>query len=107
MYASFRSVTAKKRQNINPHPDGKFFVDLIGLGILRDDTATEMLLLLMLSSKDIKGTIEVTYACMAHFQMVLQKVTSFLSLVCVRILDVYLAYLITWIRRKAKQSCFA
>ena len=78
MYASFRSVTAKKRQNINPHPDGKFFVDLIGLGIsLRDDTATEMLLLLMLSSKDIKGTIEVMYACMAHFQMVLQKSNFF------------------------------
>ena len=40
MYASFRSVTAKKptkkRQNTNPYPDGKFFVDLIGPGILRD-----------------------------------------------------------------------
>ena len=37
MYASFRSVTAQKRQNSNPHPDGKIFVDLNGLGILRDE----------------------------------------------------------------------
>ena len=26
------------RQNTNPHPDGTFFVDLIGLGIPRDNT---------------------------------------------------------------------
>ena len=37
MYASFRSVTAQKRENTNPHPDGKIFVDLNGLGILRDE----------------------------------------------------------------------
>ena len=36
MYASFTSVMAKKRQNTNPYPDGNFFVDLNGLGILRD-----------------------------------------------------------------------
>ena len=36
MYASFRSVTDKKQQNTNPYADGKFFVDLNELGILRD-----------------------------------------------------------------------
>ena len=36
MYASFTSVMAKKRQNTNPYPDGNFFVDLNGLGILRN-----------------------------------------------------------------------
>ena len=35
-YASFSVVTRKKRQNTNPHPDGNFFVDHFGLGILRD-----------------------------------------------------------------------
>ena len=35
-YASFSVVTRKKRQNTNPHPDGNFFVDRFGLGILRD-----------------------------------------------------------------------
>ena len=37
MYASFRNVTAKKWQNANPYPDGKFFVDLNGPGILSDE----------------------------------------------------------------------
>ena len=36
-YASFSVVTRKKRQNTNPHPDGNFFDDRFGLGILRDD----------------------------------------------------------------------
>ena len=36
-YASFSVVTKKKRQNTNPHPDGNFFDDLFGLGILRDE----------------------------------------------------------------------
>ena len=36
-YASFSVVTRKKRQNTNPHPDGNFFGDRFGLGILRDD----------------------------------------------------------------------
>ena len=31
-------VSRQKRQNTNPSPDGKFFVDLNGLGILRDGT---------------------------------------------------------------------
>ena len=35
-YASFSVVTRKKRQNTNPHPDGNFFDDRFGLGILRD-----------------------------------------------------------------------
>ena len=35
-YASFSVVTRKKRQNTNPHPDGNFFVDRFGLGILHD-----------------------------------------------------------------------
>ena len=35
-YASFSVVTRKKRQNTNPHPEGNFFVDRFGLGILRD-----------------------------------------------------------------------
>ena len=35
-YASFSVVTRKKRQNANPHPDGNFFDDRFGLGILRD-----------------------------------------------------------------------
>ena len=37
-YASFSVVTRKKRQNTNPHPDGNFFDDRFGLGILRDGT---------------------------------------------------------------------
>ena len=37
-YASFSVVTRKKRQNTNPHPDGNFFDDRFGLGILRDDS---------------------------------------------------------------------
>ena len=36
-YASFSVVTRKKRQNTNPHPDGNFFDDRFGLGILRDE----------------------------------------------------------------------
>ena len=36
-YASFSVVTRRKRQNTNPHPDGNFFDDRFGLGILRDD----------------------------------------------------------------------
>ena len=36
MYASFRSVTAKNGKILTPTPDGKFFVDLNGLGILPD-----------------------------------------------------------------------
>ena len=36
-YASFSVVTRKKRQNTNPHPNGNFFVDRFGLGILRDE----------------------------------------------------------------------
>ena len=43
MYASFRSVTDKKKQNTNPHPDRKFFVDLNGPGILRDATLSDIL----------------------------------------------------------------
>ena len=39
-YASFSVVTRKKRQNTNPHPDGNFFVDRFGLGILRDEVIT-------------------------------------------------------------------
>ena len=35
-YAAFSVVTRKKRQNTNPHPDGIFFDDRFGLGILRD-----------------------------------------------------------------------
>ena len=35
-YASFSVVRRKKRQNTNPHPDGNFFDDRFGLGILRD-----------------------------------------------------------------------
>ena len=38
-YASFSVVTRKKRQNTNPHPDGNFFDDRFGLGILRDGLA--------------------------------------------------------------------
>ena len=41
-YASFSVVTRKKRQNTNPHPDGNFFDDRFGLGILRDVLATEL-----------------------------------------------------------------
>ena len=37
-YASFSVASRKKRQNTNPHPDGNFFVDRFGLGILRDGT---------------------------------------------------------------------
>ena len=40
-YASFSVVTRKKRQNTNPHPDGNFFDDLFGLGILRDEEKLE------------------------------------------------------------------
>ena len=36
-YASFSVDKRKKRQNTNPHPDGNFFVDRFGLGILRDE----------------------------------------------------------------------
>ena len=35
-YASLSVVTRKKGQNTNPHPDGNFFDDRFGLGILRD-----------------------------------------------------------------------
>ena len=31
-------VSRQKRQNANPSPDGKFFVELNGLGILHDGT---------------------------------------------------------------------
>ena len=73
-----RSVTPKKRQNTNPHLDGKFFVDLIGLGILRDDTATEMLLLLMFFVRTWKELLNSrTHTYMVHFQMVLQKFNLF------------------------------
>ena len=42
-YASFSVVTRKKRQNTNPHPDGNFFDDRFGLGILRDgDTSYDI-----------------------------------------------------------------
>ena len=40
-YASFSVVTRKKRQNTNPHPDGNFFDDRFGLGILRDEAAVK------------------------------------------------------------------
>ena len=37
-----QTVTAKKHgKTPAPHLDGKFFVDLVGLGILRDDTANQ------------------------------------------------------------------
>ena len=35
-YASFSVITRMKRQNTNPLPEGNFFVDRFGLGILRD-----------------------------------------------------------------------
>ena len=41
-YASFSVVTRKKRQNTNPHPDGNFFVDRFGLGILCDVCMTKL-----------------------------------------------------------------
>ena len=36
-YAPYIVVRRKKLQNTNPHPDGSFFVDCFGLGILREE----------------------------------------------------------------------
>ena len=49
-YASFSVVTRKKRQNTNPHPDGNFFDDRFGLGILRDDHVLRIWAFLRLNS---------------------------------------------------------